>query len=263
MQLPLMDGTAARARRNGEPGSVRVLDRDPDLARDLGDVEFERAAAACRARTLCAQAGVLRGWPLRSDPELGFQGLLVLRGVLSRRVAIDHLHVAELLGPGDLLRPWTGAEGPFMPVCAKWRVHVDVECAVLDRRFHQAAAPWPELASALLDRADIRAHALVRQLLIAQTARMTERIELLMWHLASRWGRMRPDGVFLPLVLSRALIAELACTTRESASRALSALATSGVVQTAEGGFLLRNRAGALDESAAEAHDLHCVAATA
>jgi len=48
-------------------------------------------------------------------------GLLVLDGVLSRELIVaDHVS-AELLGPGDVLRPWqTGNRASLLPVDAVW-----------------------------------------------------------------------------------------------------------------------------------------------
>ena len=63
-------------------------------------------------------------------------GLLVLDGVLSRELVVaDHVS-AELLGQGDLVRPWQGSTGTgLLPVQAVWSVLSTVTLAVLDRRF--------------------------------------------------------------------------------------------------------------------------------
>jgi CRP-like cAMP-binding protein len=188
-------------------------------------------------------AGRLNRWPLVDEPEAGFQGFLVLTGLLSRRVVGDRMHAAELLGPGDLVRPWEHGSDPFRVATARWRVHADAEIAVLDRAFHRRMARWPEVSAALLDRCSLRSRALMTQLLIAHAARIAERLHLLLWHLADRWGYVTPSGVVLPLRLSNALLAELACTTRESVSRALGALMAHGMVEPTETGLLLRSAA--------------------
>lgn len=86
-----------------------------------------------------------------------------------------------------------------------------------------------------------RVESLVTRLLIAQTPRISDRVHLLLWHLAERRGRVGPEGVSIPLRLSRALLAELACTTRESVSRALTALTGAGLVEVTRQGFVLRD----------------------
>ena len=168
---------------------------------------------------------------------------------MSRRVVAGGLGAAEVFGPGDLLRPWPQTDDGLLSRNDRWRVHDDVELAVLDRRFCMQAAAWPELLSALRDREVQRLDSLVARLLIAQTPRISDRVYLLLWHLAERWGRVGPEGVSVPLQLSRALLAELACTTRESVSRALRALAVRGLVEPTPHGFLLRDVDGPTVES--------------
>lgn len=240
---------AARPGRDVAPSVVEVLARDPELGRRLSPRDFELASARCRARVVGVRRGVVSGWPLRAEPEPGFQGFLVLAGVMSRRVTVGGLGAAEVFGPGDLLRPWSQADDRLLCRADRWRVHDDVELAVLDRRFCMQAAAWPELLSALRDREVQRLDSLVARLLIAQTPRISDRVYLLLWHLAERWGRVGPDGVSVPLPLSRALLAELACTTRESVSRALTALAGRGLVEPTRQGFLLREVDGSAIES--------------
>jgi CRP/FNR family transcriptional regulator, cyclic AMP receptor protein len=235
-----MDRMEVLSARSRGYASVRVFERDPALGHALATADFERAADRCCARVLRADPGVLRGWPLAREPEPGFQGFLVLQGFLSRRVVMGDRHAAELLGPGDVVRPWKHGGEPFWAASARWRAHEEIECAILDRRFHERAAAWPELSATLLERTILRSNRLVTQLLVAQTSGMSERIRMLLWHLADRWGRSSCDGVVLPLRLSKAVIAELAGTTRESASRALTKLALDGEVEPTGRGLVLR-----------------------
>ena len=62
-------------------------------------------------------------------------GLLVLRGLLIRRVGVGGGFGAELLGQGDLLRPWQGegAQSTLSPTTG-WHVLEPVRIAVLDPR---------------------------------------------------------------------------------------------------------------------------------
>jgi CRP/FNR family cyclic AMP-dependent transcriptional regulator len=244
-----VDRTEALPARPRESATVRLLEYDWELGRGLGADDFEEALAACVARVLAVERGALRGWPLAAEPQLGFQGFLVLRGLLSRRVALGSRHAAELLGPGDLVRPWNAGADDFGAERARWRAHEAVKFAILDRAFSVRAARWPEVSAALLARAELRSSALVTQQLVAQSPGMAERIHLLLWQLADRWGRTCGDGVLLPLPLSRTLISELAGTTRESVSRALSRLAVCGKVESTERGFLLRDAPGTCDDS--------------
>jgi hypothetical protein len=57
---------------------------------------------------------------------------------------------AELLGPGDVLRPWHRDE-VHPEVEVSWRAHEPLSLAVLDRRLMLVAAKWPVLGEALFD----------------------------------------------------------------------------------------------------------------
>jgi CRP/FNR family transcriptional regulator, cyclic AMP receptor protein len=219
-----------------------VLEHDPELGQRLSAEGFQAAAAACRAQVMTLQPGGVPGWPLCSEPAAGFHGFLVVEGLLSRRASMRGLKAAELLGPGDVLRPWDAHGRPLLEPETDWRIHQAASLAVLDRRFFEVSAPWPEIAWSLRDRDAQRLEALLTRLMIAQAPRIADRVHLLLWHLADRWGRVSPAGVSLPLRLSRALIADLVCTTRESTSRALSALVLHGLVECNGEGFLLRQR---------------------
>ena len=60
----------------------------------------------------------------------------------------DHVS-AELLGPGDLLRPWqTPSNSSLLPVDVLWSVLSPSAFAVLDRRFAAELARWPEVTAA-------------------------------------------------------------------------------------------------------------------
>ena len=84
---------------------VSVLDADAGLA-EL--VPQDRRAEARRA-TAAAAIGIAAGhWtePGNPDRARGGYGLLLVEGAIVRRVGIDGRYGAELIGPGDLLRPW-------------------------------------------------------------------------------------------------------------------------------------------------------------
>ena len=112
--------------------SVLVLDED----RSLGDVvppeAQERARRESVAAVLSRPAGA---WDGGRDSEIarGGFGLLVLGGVLVRRVGVGGRFGAELLADGDLLRPWQheGA-AEVLPFEMAWRIVAPVRLAVLD-----------------------------------------------------------------------------------------------------------------------------------
>ena len=58
----------------------------------------------------------------------------------------------------------------------------------------------------------------------------------LLWHLADRFGRVRPDGVALQIPLKHATMAKLLAATRPSVSSALVDLASRGEIERLPGG---------------------------
>ena len=108
--------------------------------------------AECIARTVSIPEGL---WSGADTPAPGDGiGLLVLGGLLIRRVGIDRGFGAELLGEGDLLRPWQGAdEPPMLPQTTGWRVLQQTRMAVLDEPFARRLARYPQLTGRLVGRA--------------------------------------------------------------------------------------------------------------
>jgi CRP/FNR family cyclic AMP-dependent transcriptional regulator len=114
------------------------------------------------------------------------------------------------------------------------------ELAVLDVRFMHEAAAWPELLIALTERMSWHARSLELRLAISQIPRLSSRLQLMLWHLADRFGRVDRHGVLVPLHLSREVLAELVGARREPVSRRLRELAERGVVLPDARGWRLR-----------------------
>jgi CRP-like cAMP-binding protein len=167
-------------------------------------------------------------------------GLLVLDGLLLRRVGIDGRFGAELLGEGDLLRPWQQL-GPSssLALATDWRVLAPVRLAALDARVSLRLARYPQLTVTLIDRALRRARALSATMAIVHQSHLETRLLMLLWLLADRWGRVRPDGTLLALSLTHEVLAELIAARRPTVSTALAALAREGLVTRTPEGFLL------------------------
>ena len=215
----------AHARRR----AVAILDVDPDLGADMDD---ERAMSA-RAHAIAAIETFAPGvWPASSldiiDPR-GALGLLVVDGLLSRDVAVGSASFTELIGEGEILRPWDmGVGAPSEQPSVTWHVMVTARLAILDRRFVSRTARWPELSTALLGRAIKRSRALAVQLAICNLQRVETRLLLLMWNLAERWGRVSTDGIVLPLDLTHRLLASLVGARRPTVTTALKELTGQG-----------------------------------
>ena len=181
------------AKASTRSGVCRVLDEDRGLAEAVPIEHREQAIAECIAKTVSIPEGLWSGvhTPTPSDGI----GLLVLDGLLIRRVGIDQGFGAELLGEGDLLRPWQGAdEPPTLPQTTGWRVLQSTRMAVLDEAFARRLARYPQLTGRLVGRALSRSRNLAVNMAIVHQPRVETRLHMLFWHLAGRWGRVRNDG---------------------------------------------------------------------
>ena len=86
----------------------------------------------------------------------------------------------------------------------------------------------------------LRSRRLASLLAIAQQHRLEDRLLLLFWQLADRYGRVGPEGVRLELRLTHELIGHLVGAYRPSVSAALTRLQQAGsCVATADRWILL------------------------
>ena len=215
----------------GRVNGVAILDHDPDLAGGLSREEFDEARRVLVAPAVTLAEGP---WSPRRDlvAERGHLGVLVLEGLLTREVDVAGTVSAELVGPGDVLRPWDhfGATAPI-PFDVRWRVLDQSRVALLSEGFGAAAARWPSLTEALVGRAVQRAHTLALSQAIGCTTGLELRLLMLFWHLAYRWGKVGPDGVFVRVVLTHETIGRLIGARRPSVSTALKLLEMDGQVR--------------------------------
>jgi len=217
---------------------VAVLEEDLDLSGGLAGSRLAAAKRDLRAAAFTVPAGC---WdPEGHAPSVhGGVGLLVLDGVLARRVGSQRRSGAELLGPGDLLRPGICdgiADSIFQ---TSWRVIEPLRIAVLDQRFLMRLAPYPEIAGELIRRAVDRAHHVLVHMAIAHHPRVDARLLHLLWQLADRWGRVTPRGVSLPLRLTHDLLADLVAAQRPSVTLSLQQLERQEEITREDGRLLL------------------------
>jgi CRP/FNR family transcriptional regulator, cyclic AMP receptor protein len=214
-----------------------VLLEDPELAEGIEPELRAQALDTVIAREIQVPAGA---WRTRRPPgiEDGL-GLLVLDGVLLHRIGIDQRFGAELLGQGDVLRPAQGHGESTLPLTNDWLVLESSRLAVLDERFVRQLAQYPQLAGSLFARAVERSRQLAVNMAIVHQARVDVRLHMLFWHLAGRWGRVRSDGVLVPLRLTHSVLADLVAARRPTVTSALSDLGRRGMVVPVREGWLL------------------------
>ncbi|HEY4280776.1 MAG TPA: helix-turn-helix domain-containing protein [Conexibacter sp.] len=214
---------------------MRVLEEDPELATALDRESVDLATHHAVAPVEDVAPGV---WeperPSDADSQLG---LLVLDGVLMRDVAFTRAACTELVGRGDLLRPWDW-DREVMTVRPRvvWTALSPVRLAVLDRRATAVLGRWPELVSALAARAIRRSMELATTQATSHLTRVDARLELLFWGLADRWGRVGPDGVVLELPLTHQVLGRLVGAQRPSVTTALSDLARRNMIERRDDG---------------------------
>lgn len=218
-----------------------VLSEDPELAEAIPALLRARAVDECVANTRSVKRGrwqpedVAAGWV---GP--GGIGLLVLEGLLVRRVGVDDRFGAELLGEGDLLRPWQGEDAnPTLSLTSGWRVLEASRLAVLDGTVAAAMAAYPQVTGRLVARALERSRSLAVNMAIIHQSRVNTRLLMLLWHLADRWGRVGSEGVALRLRLTHSVLADLVAARRPTVTSALSDLARQALVTPRDRGWLL------------------------
>ncbi|MDX6672635.1 MAG: family transcriptional regulator, cyclic receptor protein [Solirubrobacteraceae bacterium] len=218
---------------------VRVLDVDPELGYRLDDEDRAAARRFAVAEVVALDPGP---WPEASEaPDDGPQvGLLVLDGLVVHELRLGSGVCAELLGAGDLLRPWDEYSAQSIPGwSASWRVLEPARLAVLDRRFATVASRWPALLDVIMRRSVMRARAAGFLRAVTHMTRVDDRLLVLMWFLAERWGRVRPEGVVVPLKLTHQLLAALVGAKRPSVTTALGELTSAGLVERRDDGSWL------------------------
>jgi CRP/FNR family transcriptional regulator, cyclic AMP receptor protein len=214
-----------------------VLREDPELAEGIEPGRRAQAIEALVAREVRIPTGA---WAGRAIPINDGIGLLVLEGVMLHRVGIDDRFGAELIGDGDVLRSLQGeADNSTLPLSVEWLILERSRVAVLDGRFARQLARFPQVAGRLFARSVLRSRQLAVNMAIVHQARVDHRLHLLFWHLAGRWGRVRSDGVVVPLRLTHTVLADLVAARRPTVTSALSDLNRRGLVRAINDGWLL------------------------
>jgi CRP/FNR family cyclic AMP-dependent transcriptional regulator len=224
---------------SSDPALTQVLLADPALAARLPAEVVDSALLLAVAESQWLPTGP---WdPLRVvGDEPGHLGLLVLEGMVARHARLLASEAIELLGAGDLLRPWQPDEAaPFLADESRWEVLMPTHVAVLDRRFAAIAGRWPELTAALADRAMRRSRDLTLGMAVAQIPKVHLRLLAVLWHIALRWGVAEEEGLALPIRLPHELLAHLVVARRQTTTAALGTLVKGGHVSRRSDGRLV------------------------
>jgi hypothetical protein len=212
------------------PELVSLVDADPDFGELLAPAALEEARRHATARVVLVPPG---DW----DSAAGrtrlhhVHGFLVVDGLIVRTVEVFGRRCAELIGPGDIARPWRwDGEGSHVHAEIGWTVLEPARLVLIDGDLVTRIAPWPQLGVELFTRGIRRAHHLGVALAIAHHQRVDERLILTLWHLAERYGRVHPDGIVVPLPLVHNRLALLVGAYRPSVTAALGSLTRRGEI---------------------------------
>ena len=231
----------------GPAGRVALLDVDPDLA---AAIPSDRLAALRNELTTAVYRlprAVMPEPPPRTEGDTHL-GYLILKGLLLREVAVCGRPTAELLGPGDLIRPWTSDTSDLLPCRVKWTVLEQALLAELGAAFTARLSGRPELVEALIARSVGRAEALAVQRSIASHVRVDVRVLAFLWHLAERFGVVVPGAVRINVPLTHSVLARLVGARRPTVTTALQRLVQLGYLTRDARAFVLSGDAGVVEE---------------
>lgn len=230
---------AAPARRpNAAPLFGYLFDLDDDLAEEIEVRMRVSARQHATARLLDAEAGEcdLGSW---FDHVGRGPGLLIVDGLLAVDTRVANRTITELLGIGDLLQPPGQHVDELVEHETVWRALNPSRLALLDTDFVERVRSWPQILNAVFRRAERRSDDLDVIRAISSQPRLEVRLVLLLWHLATRWGRVEPAGLRLTLPLTHRLLGQLVAAERPSISHALRRLSEAGIVTGAAGDWHL------------------------
>lgn len=250
---PRRDTRAGGNTAPAEPvGAVALLIEDPDLAAGIREEERATAERLVVVPAFTAEKGAWN-WNSSDVAEEPNLGLLILEGFVTVNVHLDDRVASQVAGAGDVLYGGGPVAGEVtLPARVSHAVGKQARIAVLDRRFIAAVRRWPELLVALHERLRAQERRLAIHAAIGKLRRVEDRVLAVLWHLGERWGRVTPEGVIVPLVLTHEALGRLAGAERPTVSLALTGLGERGDVRRRDdGAFVLRQKSWERLESSA------------
>ena len=207
-----------------------LLEDDPDLGRSLssGELGIARREARCAVSRLHPGS-----WdPGDREPAEPHLGFLVLDGLIAREVSVGARSSLELLGAGDVLRPWRYLERSLLiETRVTWSVLEPARLGVLDAGVLKRLSGWPQIVVELLEREIGRSQGLAVEATLRSRLGIEPRLLAFFAHLAERWGRVGPDGISVPVALTHTQVAHLLGASRPTVTTGLGSLASAGLLR--------------------------------
>jgi hypothetical protein len=222
-------GPHAPSGQHANDTAVRLLDVAPRLADHLDAEQARTAREAVTAPVVAIPRGPWDRAAIAEHPHRPF-GAIVLSGLLARHVDIGGYPGLEVVGPGDTISA-RGLVTHTLPCLESWTATMPSRIALLDDRFLVAARRWPRLVSALFGLLGEQRDRLMLQLVIAEQPRVEDRLLLLFWHLADRFGTVTPDGIVVHLALTHEALGRLIGARRPTVTLAVRMLGERGALE--------------------------------
>jgi hypothetical protein len=223
------------------PARVRILEEDPDLGIGLSEEDLSAATRALVAPVM--EISGSRWQPPSYDPLTSY-GLLVLDGLIGRRLRVGRAVATELLSSGDILRPWEeqplwGLSEPTL----EWRVFQPTRLAVLGPNMTTLIGRRPQLVVNFSSRLLRRVRSAAYLMAVSHQTRVEDRLMETLWYLASTWGRVTPRGTRIPFRITHEVLSEILGAQRPSVTTAFRSLTEQGLVSREPDGTFLMSRA--------------------
>lgn len=176
-------------------------------------------------------------WTLSEDLAApGVLGVLMLDGLAGAYIGSDEQTSLELVGADDLLQPWVSlAAEASTPTEVRWQVFAPARVCILGREAVGELCAFPEVVATLMTRLVLRSRRLAFQLAVRRIVQVDQRLHLMLWHYADRWGRMTAQGVALELPLTHQQLAHAVGTRRPTLTSAVGTLSARGKLSRGAG----------------------------
>lgn len=216
--------------------SVEELLRATPGFRKLSADDRQRVAAVTRVKTFPKGETIFR----EQDPSDFYYSIVSGRVKIVKTMPSGKDLILEVFGAGDPFGAVAVYEGRPFPASAV--AMEDTNCILIQRReFFALLEQHPSMVRGLLLGLTQRLIELTNRLAELSGGKIESRFARLFVKLGQDLGQKQPDGLFVPLALSRQELADMTGTTIETAIRIMSKWGKDDVVRTDKDGFTLRD----------------------
>jgi CRP/FNR family transcriptional regulator len=218
---------------------VEAVLRTTPVFRNLVPADRQRVAEAATLRHYAKGDVIFE----QGAPSDAFYTIASGRAKIFRMMPSGKDLILEVFGQGDPLGAvvvYTGRPFPATAVALE-----DTTCVVIPRAvFFTLLEQHSSLVRGLMQGLTHRLVELTNRLAELSGGRIESRFARLFLKLAREMGTRAPDGVFVPLPLSRQELADLTGTTTETCIRIMSRWGKEGIVRTEKDGFVVLDPRG-------------------